>query len=90
VARVYEKKIFKKKNFSFIIFLFAYGLVAKPQVLFATQKSQKVLRPFIIKNKLGGCSLMVERWSVDPKVAGSNLVIHHLLCLFMNNSFFFL
>ena len=28
---------------------------------------------------------MVERWSVDPKVAGSNLVIHHLLCPFLKD-----
>lgn len=26
---------------------------------------------------------MVERWSVDPKVAGSNLVIHQFFLLFL-------
>lgn len=40
----------------------------------------------ISRQLFGDCSSMAERWSVDPKVAGSNLVIRQICFIKMQGS----
>jgi hypothetical protein len=52
-----------RNNNFFLFFIFFY------YVLYCSTKLADRI------NNNGDCSLMVEHWSVDPKVASSNLVI---------------